>query len=181
MIRASVANSLDLIDNTLFWSLSQTGGLQPNPVMVSIEELVKKISGLNHLALTRKSIKLQTKLEPELHALADDNMLYVILRNLVSNAIKFTPDGKAISIIAYSKDKKTYIEIKDEGVGMNQEYISKLMTDEHPTIKKGTSNEKGTGLGLLLCRQFVESLQGELKIISEEDKGSTFTVILPSA
>lgn len=181
MIRSSVANSLDLIDNTLFWSLSQTGGLQQNPVRVSVEELVKKIYGLNHLALTRKGIKLQMDIVPELYAFADENMLYVILRNLVSNAIKFTPDGKTISIAAYGKGGKVYIEVKDEGVGMNQEYITKLLTEDHPTIKKGTANEKGTGLGLLLCRQFVETLSGSLTIESEEGKGSAFTVILPAA
>lgn len=180
MIRASVANSLDLIDNTLFWSLSQMEGLQVNPVRIGVTDLVKKITGLYHLAITRKGIKLQVTVESGLQVLADENMLYVILRNLVSNAIKFTPDGKSISINAYSKGNRVYLEVKDEGVGMNQEYIAKLLTDVHPTIKKGTSNEKGTGLGLLLCRQFAEAIQGTLTIESEEGRGSTFILTIPS-
>lgn len=179
MIRASVANSLDLIDNTLFWSLSQMEGLQANPVRLAITDLVKKITGLYHLAITRKGIKLNVDIESGLHVEADENMLYVILRNLVSNAIKFTPDGRSISITAYSKENRVYLEVKDEGVGMNQEYIAKLLTDVHPIIKKGTSNEKGTGLGLLLCRQFAEAIQGTLTIESKEGVGSTFILSLP--
>lgn len=179
MIRASVANSLDLIDNTLFWSLSQMEALQVNPVRLPMADLIKKITGLYHLAVTRKGIKVHVNIESGLQVLADENMLYVILRNLVSNAIKFTPDGKNISISAYPKDGKVCVEVKDEGVGMNQEYIAKLLTDDHPTIKKGTSNEKGTGLGLLLCRKFVETIEGTLTIDSEEGKGSTFLLTLP--
>lgn len=181
MIRVAVSNSLDLIDNTLFWSLSQMGGLQLNPVRVSVNEMVKKIAGLYHLALTRKGIKLNIDIEPGLHTRVDENMLYVILRNLVSNAIKFTPDGRAISIHAFSRQSFTWIEVKDEGIGMNQEYITKLFTEAHPVIKKGTSNEKGTGLGLVLCRQFLEANHGKLMIESEEHSGSTFSIVVPGA
>lgn len=180
LIRASVANSLDLIDNTLFWSLSQMGGIQYTPGRVSVNDLVKKVCDLNQLALTRKSIVLKIQVEDNLFVTADENMLYVILRNLVSNAIKFTPDGKNIELIAYLKSAEVNIVVKDEGVGMNKEYINKLLTEAHPTIKKGTSNEKGTGLGLVLCQQFVALQKGALKIESEEGKGSTFTITFPA-
>ncbi|GCC52211.1 hybrid sensor histidine kinase/response regulator [Chryseotalea sanaruensis] len=180
LIRASVANSLDLIDNTLFWSLSQMGGIQCTPGKISVNDLVKKVCDLNQLALTRKSIILRTQIEDNLFVTADENMLYVILRNLVSNAIKFTPDGKKIVLSAYRQSTEVSIVVKDEGVGMNKEYINKLLTEAHPTIKKGTSNEKGTGLGLVLCQQFVALQQGTLKIESEEGIGSIFTITFPA-
>lgn len=181
LIRTSVSNSLDLIDNTLFWSLSQMGGIQYSPVRISVNELVRKVKDLNHLALTRKSIEFNTEVEDNLFVTADENMLYVVLRNLVSNAIKFTADGKKIELRAHRQSGQVKIEVKDEGVGMNSEYINKLLTEAHPTIKKGTSNEKGTGLGLVLCQQFVTLQKGTLKIESEEGKGSLFTISLPVA
>lgn len=181
LIRASVANSLDLIDNTLFWSLSQMGGIQYTPGKISVNDLVKKVCDLNQLALTRKSIILKTQVEDNLFVTADENMLYVVLRNLVSNAIKFTPDGKKIELNAYRQGNEVNIVVKDEGVGMNKDYINKLLTEAHPTIKKGTSNEKGTGLGLVLCQQFVAIQKGTLKIESEEGKGSIFTITFPAA
>ncbi len=181
LIRGSVANSLDLIDNTLFWSLSQMGGIQYTPGRISVNDLVKKVCDLNQLALTRKNIVLHTQVDDNLFVIADENMLYVILRNLVSNAIKFTPDGKKIALQAYRYSGEISIVVKDEGVGMSKEYINKLLTEAHPTIKKGTSNEKGTGLGLVLCQQFVALQKGTLNIESEEGKGSVFTITFPAA
>ncbi len=179
LIRASVSNSLDLIDNTLFWSLSQMGGIQYSPTRISINEMVKKVSGLYQLALTRKGIEMVLKVEPNLHVKADENMLYVVLRNLVSNAIKFTPEGKKIKVEAYAEMDRVIVKVEDEGVGMSMDYINKLLTEAHPTIKKGTSNEKGTGLGLALCQQFISAQQGTMEINSLEGKGSTFTITLP--
>jgi signal transduction histidine kinase/ligand-binding sensor domain-containing protein len=178
-IRNSVTNSLDLIDNTLFWSLSQMGGIQCNPVKVSITQMIGKVKGLYQLALDRKSIHLQVSIDDDLNALADENMLYVTLRNLVSNAIKFTPAGGRIFLTVEKTDATVTIKVQDEGIGMSNDYIRKLLTQEHPTIKKGTSNEKGTGLGLVLCQEFIKANKGEMHIASEEGKGSTFTIILP--
>lgn len=143
--------------------------------------MVKKVRGLYQLALNRKGIELVSEVEPNLFAKADENMLYVVLRNLVSNAIKFTPEGKKIKLEAYGEGEKVIIVVQDEGVGMSLDYINKLLTEAHPTIKKGTSNEKGTGLGLALCQQFISTQQGTLKIESQEGKGSTFTITIPRA
>lgn len=179
LIRNSVSNSLDLIDNTLFWSLSQTGGIQFTPTHVSVSEMLDKMRGLYQLALARKAIELRIDVESNLYVMADENMLYVVLRNLTSNAIKFTPEGKMISVRAYKKEKQVILEVNDEGVGMSQDYITKLFTEAHPIIKKGTSNEKGTGLGLVLCQQFIAINGGTLAIESVEGVGSTFIVALP--
>jgi signal transduction histidine kinase/ligand-binding sensor domain-containing protein len=180
-IRNSVSTSLDLIDNTLFWSLSQMGGIQYNPEKVQITKLTKKIEDLYQLASERKDVPMHIQVADNIFALADENMLYVMLRNLVSNALKFTPSGKEISVQASQNHGGVTISIKDEGVGMSKSYINKLLLQEHPVIKTGTSNEKGTGLGLILCQQFIQANKGTLTIVSEEGKGSVFTLSLPAA
>jgi len=180
-IRNSVSTSLDLIDNTLFWSLSQMGSIQHNPERLLVSTLIEKVEALHQLAMERKYIQWNVQVENNLMVFADENMLYVTLRNLVSNAIKFTPSGKEIFVRAFKEGNTVQIEVKDQGIGMSTDYIQKLIQRENPAIKKGTSNEKGTGLGFILCQQFVEMNNGTLSIVSEEGKGSTFTIILPNA
>jgi signal transduction histidine kinase len=108
-------------------------------------------------------------------------MVYVLLRNLVSNAIKFTPEMNSISIDAVQQGALVSIRIKDHGVGMTQQEVENIFTLDNPIVKKGTSSEKGTGLGLLLCKKFVEVNHGKLLIESKPGEGSSFTVILPAA
>jgi len=178
-IRNSVTNSLDLIDNTLYWSLSQTGTIQYNPVPVVLHPLFEKIKGLYQLTAEKKHIKLSINNVNGMAVFADENMIYVLLRNLVSNALKFTPDGKAVSIEAVKNNQWVEIKIRDEGIGMSEQEISKIFMLDNPQLKRGTASEKGTGLGLLLCKKFIEVNGGKLKIQSREGEGSEFTVSLP--
>jgi signal transduction histidine kinase/ligand-binding sensor domain-containing protein len=178
-IRNSVTNSLDLIDNTLFWSLSQMGNIQYSPSAFQLKPVVEKVIGLYHLTAEKKMIRVSLKCEENIQVHADENMIYVTLRNIVSNAIKFTREGKAVSINCSLNHIYARIEIKDEGIGMSGEYLNKILSMEQPMIKKGTSNEKGTGLGLLLCKNFLEVNKGKLQITSEENIGTTFIVYLP--
>jgi signal transduction histidine kinase/ligand-binding sensor domain-containing protein len=178
-IRNSVTNSLDLIDNTLYWSLSQTGSIQCNPVKVTLAPVFDKIKGLYHLTAEKKHIKFHIEEVNGLAVLADENMLYVLLRNLVSNAMKFTPEGKNISLNVSQNKQLVEIKVKDEGIGMTEEEISKIFMLDNPQMKRGTSSEKGTGLGLLLCKKFIEANNGKLKIQSKEGIGSEFIVVLP--
>ena len=108
-------------------------------------------------------------------------MIYVTLRNLVSNALKFTTEGNPVSITCIAKDDYVEVNVVDKGIGMSEEYLQKILSQDQPMLKKGTSNEKGTGLGLLLCKKFIEVNKGELIIKSKENIGTTFTVILPLA
>jgi signal transduction histidine kinase/ligand-binding sensor domain-containing protein len=178
-IRNSVTNSLDLIDNTLYWSLSQTGSIQCTPTRIALTPVFEKIKGLYHLTAEKKRIQFQIEEVNGMAVLADENMLYVLLRNLVSNAMKFTPEGKSISIGAVHNKQGVEIKIKDEGVGMSEEEIGKIFMLDNPQVKRGTSSERGTGLGLLLCKKFIEANNGKLKIYSKEGHGSEFIVILP--
>jgi signal transduction histidine kinase len=180
-IRNSVSNSLDLIDNTLFWSLSQMGTIQYTPTHFSLAHLLEKLRGLYQLTADKKRIPLNISCSEEIIFYGDENMIYVTLRNLVSNALKFTTEGNPVTITCERINNTVEINVTDKGIGMSHEYLQKLLSMDQPMLKKGTSNEKGTGLGLLLCKKFVELNYGELKIASTENVGTTFTVILPLA
>jgi len=178
-IRNSVTTSLDLIDNTLFWSLSQTGNIQCNPTPVQLSTVFEKIKGLYQLTAEKKHLTLNFPSTNGLAVYADENMVYVLLRNLVSNAIKFTPEMNTIRVDASENGESVSVSVKDSGVGMTSEEIEKLFLSDNPIVKKGTSSEKGTGLGLMLCKKFVEMNKGKLLIESQVGVGSVFTVVLP--
>ncbi|HEY0743172.1 MAG TPA: two-component regulator propeller domain-containing protein [Chryseosolibacter sp.] len=180
-IKTSVTNSLDLIDNTLFWSLSQMGNIHYTPTDFSLTGLLEKLKGLYQLTADKKRIPLSIHCDDGIHIHGDENMIYVTLRNLVSNALKFTREGNPVTITCFQKDDYVEINVVDKGIGMSEEYLQKVLSQDQPMLKKGTSNEKGTGLGLLLCKKFIEVNKGELIIKSKEHVGTTFTVILPLA
>jgi signal transduction histidine kinase/ligand-binding sensor domain-containing protein len=180
-IRNSVTSSLDLIDNTLFWSLSQTGNIIYTPTNFSLNAMLKKVSNLYELTIEKKQIIFSIHCKEEIGVYADENMIYVALRNLVSNAIKFTSEGKTITINASVEENQVAIRVKDEGIGMSEAYLKKLLKEEHLQVKMGTSNEKGTGLGIVLCKRFIALNNGELIINSVEGKGSEFILTLPQA
>jgi signal transduction histidine kinase/ligand-binding sensor domain-containing protein len=176
----SVTTSLDLIDNTLFWSLSQTGTIHCIPAQLSVSVLFDKIRDLYQLTAEKKRISIAFAEVNGMSVMADENMVHVVLRNLVSNAIKFTPELNSVIVDATRVDGMVSIRIKDHGVGMSQHEIDNIFTLDNPIVKKGTSSEKGTGLGLLLCKKFVELNKGKLQIESRLGEGSTFTVLLPA-
>jgi signal transduction histidine kinase/ligand-binding sensor domain-containing protein len=178
-IRNSVTSSLDLIDNTLFWSLSQTGSITYTPSYFSLADTLKKIHKLYQLTADKKQINFHVQVDGNIRVYADENMLYVALRNIVSNALKFTPEGKNVFIRAQENHRYAIIKITDEGVGMSHAYVEKLISEEQPMLKMGTSNEKGTGLGLVLCKKFINLNKGNLNISSVEKEGSEFTVTIP--
>jgi signal transduction histidine kinase len=180
-IRNSVTTSLDLIDNTLFWSLSQTGNIQCTPVSVPLAPVFEKIKGLYQLTAEKKHLTLNFPPTNGLAVFADENMIYVLLRNLVSNAIKFTPEMNTIRVDVLVNGDEVSVSVKDSGVGMTSDEINKLFLFDNPMVKKGTSSEKGTGLGLILCKKFAEANKGKLLIESQVGVGSVFTVVLPKA
>lgn len=180
-IRNSVTTSLDLIDNTLFWSLSQTGNIQCTPTSVHLSPVFEKIKGLYQLTAEKKHLTITFPSTNGLAVFADENMVYVLLRNLVSNAIKFTPEMNTIRVEVSENDDDVSVSVKDSGIGMTSEEINKIFMFDNPMVKKGTSSEKGTGLGLILCKKFVEVNKGKLLIESKVGVGSVFTVVLPKS
>src|SRR5690606_39169513 len=170
-IRNSVTSSLDLIDNTLFWSLSQTGNIAYTPTTFSLNEMLQKISGLYQLMVEKKRIRFSIELNENIRLYADENMAYVSLRNIVSNALKFTPQGNAVKVKAFTQNGIGVIVVEDEGIGMSEAYLEKLFTEEQLPFTKGTNDEKGTGIGLMLCRKFIQLNKGRLHVKSSAGKG----------
>lgn len=180
-IRNSVTSSLDLIDNTLFWSLSQTGNITYTPTNFSLDEMLQKIGALYQLTAEKKRIQFSVEVQEKVTVHGDENMIYVTLRNLVSNALKFTPEGKSVKIVAGKNHTTAEITVQDEGIGMSSSYVAKLISEDQLPLKKGTSNEKGTGLGLILCKKFIDINHGKMRVNSIEGKGTEFVVNLPLA
>ncbi len=164
----------DLLENLLTWSRSQRGSIQFHPDIVTPLFIVQNNFDLLAENATNKSIKLINEIQEGMELVADSNLLSTIIRNLTSNAIKFTPDGGSISVGAEDKCDYTEFYVKDTGVGMSPEDIQKLFRIDisHTTI--GTGQEKGTGLGLILCKEFVEKHGGRIWVESELAKGTTF-------
>ncbi len=164
----------DLLENLLTWSRSQRGSIQFNPDIVTPLFVVQNNFDLLAENATNKSIQLINEIPEGMELVADSNLLSTIIRNLTSNAIKFTPNGGSIYVGAEDKGDFTEFYVKDTGVGMSPEDIQKLFRIDisHTTI--GTGQEKGTGLGLILCKEFVEKHGGRIWVESELAKGTTF-------
>ena len=176
---ASARNSFKLLEDLLQWTRIQRGTLEFNPQMILVNEHVR-ISLQALLEPARlKNIELVVDIT-QAEVFADSNMLQTIIRNLTSNAIKFTPAGGVISISAYPLDNGgTEITVKDTGIGMDEDLCNKLFRMDVVTKRYGTNHEQGNGLGLLLCKELIEKHGGTIWVKSEEDKGSTFGVVLP--
>ena len=172
-------NIYDLIENLLTWSRIQTGRINVQPVKLDMRSKVQDtIEVLNVMAI-KKRIKIINSVEKNLYAYGDENMVDSIIQNLLSNAIKFTNINGTIRVVSAKKDGETEICICDSGIGMTKEEIENLFILGKQKSKSGTSEEKGTGLGLILCKEMISKLNGTLSVESEPGKGSTFKVRLP--
>ena len=168
----------DLLVNLLYWSKTQMKGVSVNLVPIKIKDMVDDARNFKMAGAAKKNIKLTYAIDRELEVIADKDMLRIVLRNLVVNAIKFTKPGGEIVIGVKRKNDKAEISIKDNGIGIpaeKQREIFSLKTNS----TYGTNEEKGMGLGLMLCKEFVEYQNGTIWFESEEGKGSTFFISLP--
>ncbi|MFK5856153.1 MAG: PAS domain-containing sensor histidine kinase [Bacteroidota bacterium] len=179
IINSSAKNTLILLDNILNWAKSQTGQISFKPEKIIFSDVILEIIQLNKSLAKTKNISLNYFSTDEIKVDADENMLKAVLRNLISNAIKFTKSGGHISVSAISKQDYVEITISDDGIGMNKEKLKELFDMSAYTTTLGTANEKGSGLGLVLCKEFVEKHDGKIWVESEEGKGSDFKFTLP--
>jgi two-component system, sensor histidine kinase and response regulator len=170
----SVRNSLDLLDHLLQWSRTQTGHIDYRPHKLHLVEVVKDTVDLLHLAAANKEITLSVQVPEEIFVYADGNMLSFILRNLIFNAIKFTNRGGHVQISARGAAKMIEVSVADNGIGMNQQSLQKLFKIDSYHSTNGTANEMGTGLGLILCSEFVEKNGGNIRVDSTPGQGTTF-------
>lgn len=171
-------NTYQLLEELLNWARAENGHIPFKPREIHVSTMVNKISELSKEILNNKGLKLQVNIAPLEIIQADENMLQTIIRNLLSNAMKFSPEGKTIFIRTKAQGDYWIMEIEDQGIGMDQEMIAKLFRLDQKVSRPGTNQESGTGLGLLLVKEFVDAHKGKIEVESAPNKGSTFRIFL---
>jgi signal transduction histidine kinase/Tfp pilus assembly protein PilF len=177
----SLKNLFTLLENLLEWSRSQTGNIEFKREVFDMDLLLKQNEDLLKIQAKNKKIAFDHMNSAEVQVAAHKNSINTVVRNLISNAIKFTPEGGLISIDLKTNHAMAVVSVADTGVGMGPEVVAKLFRIDAKHSTKGTADEKGTGLGLILCKEFVEKNGGKLWVESEEGKGSVFSFTLPLA
>lgn len=178
----SATSLQSLLENLLNWSRMQRQDVVIHQSSCNVRMLTEKSVEVHHDAILSKEIYIKNSISEALDVFADENMLMTVFRNLVSNAVKFTPRGGNILLQANTDENgMVHIKVRDTGIGMPHEIIADLYRLDKKTSRRGTENEPSSGLGLILCKEFVEKNNGQILVESIVNKGTTFTVILPSA
>lgn len=178
-LKQSAENVYKLIENLLEWSRLQRGLIPFQLENCNLFSIVEQIYSLQKSNLEYKQIKFSNNIFKDLEVKIDINMISTVFRNLISNAIKFTPKGGEITIRSKLDEKEICISIQDNGIGIPKEMLPILFKLGHKTSRPGTDGESSTGLGLILCKEYVEKHNGKIWVESEEGKGSTFYFTLP--
>jgi signal transduction histidine kinase len=168
-----------LLENLLEWANSQRGKVVFSPVTLNLTKLINEEFLIIDEMASRKNISVQNLVSDSLQIYADKNMIRTVIRNLLTNGIKFTRKGGCVKINAVPTAENVEISVSDDGIGMNAEKIAGLFRIDVDVTTKGTDDEKGTGLGLYLCKDFIEKHGGRIWAESEKGSGSTFKFILP--
>jgi two-component system sensor histidine kinase/response regulator len=172
----------ELLDNLLDWSRSQRGVIQFLPLEFTLFSVANNCCNLLQLSATKKQIEIINDIHPNQVAFADPSLIHTVLRNLVTNAIKFTYSGGKVRLFSSfsPNDNTVIIAVQDSGTGIPHDKISQLFTIHSNASVPGTAGEQGTGLGLVLCREFIEKHEGKIWVESVVGKGSTFYFLLPN-
>lgn len=179
--QASMDNLNQLLYNLLQWSQSQMNLLEFKPERIKIKPIIENAVKVSHLNAHMKNIKILIVTDENLIGYADKNMIEFIVRNLLSNAIKFSHRNNEVHINTFKKNNYINIEVRDSGIGMSENKTKKLLDTASTITKRGTEKEKGSGLGLLISKEFIEKNRGKLYIKSEAGKGSCFSFSIPEA
>ena len=185
MIDKSLENVIKLLNDLLLWSLTQTNNISYKPSLLHLNEVVNSNIELMEISAEKKGIEIINNLEKDISVTADKNMLDTMLRNLISNSIKFSSRGNKVKIYAETASTKnenyTIITVADQGMGISPKVQELLFNIEHKTSTPGTHKETGTGLGLILCKELAEQHNGYISLESKEGEGSKFMIHLPTA
>ena len=173
-----INNTTIFLDNLLNWAKSQMHGIRAKPEHIKLKELAEENIQLLKSLAYKKKITLENKIPNECKAYVDPNMLDLVFRNLISNAIKFSLRGGVIEIASEKNGKLNTLSVKDNGIGMSGKNINMLFRVQTFTTR-GTANERGTGLGLFITKNFVESNGGKIWVESKEGAGSIFKFTVP--
>jgi signal transduction histidine kinase len=177
-VKKDLNYTVSLMENLLQWAKTQMQSHCVKPHLINMTDIVDEVMHLLHLQAAAKNITMTKKVSGAVYAWADYDMINLVVRNLVSNSIKFTPIGGHIYIGAGEMDDFTEVYVQDTGKGMSSADLKKINSYEFFTTN-GTAQEQGTGLGLMLCKEFLAKNDGYMRIESEQGKGSTFSFTLP--
>jgi len=170
----------NLLDNLLTWSKSQRGRIDYNPGIFNLSTLVQVNMNLHRIHAENKGVILESEVQDEIMAFGDREMINTVLRNLVNNAVKFTAKGGSVMVGVQENEGMLQLTVKDQGIGISAENIQKLFHIDLKFKTKGTGGETGTGLGLILCKDFVEKNGGRIWCESQEGSGSSFYFTVPA-
>lgn len=179
LIGLQAKESMSLLETLFDWAKSQTGAINYNPDFVSLNHIVENVVKSVSTSASMKNILISNSVISEIKVFADKHMLSSVFRNLLTNAIKFTHSGGNIGISAFADEKNIEVIVTDNGVGMDEKTIGQLFKIDSNLTNYGTANEKGTGLGLIICKEFIEKHGGKITVSSHPGKGSRFSIILP--
>jgi signal transduction histidine kinase len=176
-MKTSASSIYGLLENLLEWSRLKRGVMEFMPEKLNLRDKITHSIEVVSESAHRKGIEIDISVADDLQVLADNHMFEAMIRNLVSNAVKFTHSGGKISVSA-QPDQNNCVEIKisDSGIGMKPELKDRLFLLNEKTSRKGTDGEPSSGLGLLLCKEFIDKNGGKIWVESEEGKGSTFFI-----
>jgi signal transduction histidine kinase len=175
----SIKNLFALLENLLEWARSQTGNIEFTPEQFSLKDALSENAALLTTQAEAKNIQITYDSDENIVVNAHRNSVSTVIRNLISNAIKFTPEGGLVTLKLMRSGSDVMVSVSDTGVGMSQEVVDKLFRIDAKISTKGTANEKGTGLGLILCKEFIEKNGGRIWVKSSDGNGSVFYFLLP--
>jgi PAS domain S-box-containing protein len=179
IIHNSSQGAIDLLTNLLEWARLNSGRMEFNPEYLEVTGMIRPIIELLSISARQKSIQITQNIPDKLTIYADKLMLETIFRNLISNAIKFTPKNGNILVLAEDREKEFLFLIEDNGVGIEKKNLEKLFQIDENISSRGTENETGTGLGLILCKDFIQKHKGKIWLESERGIGSKFYFSIP--
>jgi PAS domain S-box-containing protein len=179
LMQNSAEKTRNLLKNLLEWSYTQTGKISFNPENIELNIIFQEVIDLMKAAADQKGIEMNIEIPDSKFVYADKHMLSAILRNLISNAIKYTYSGGRISVSALNNENEWVFTVKDSGLGMSPEVYKNIFEIGAHQSELGTEKEQGTGLGLILCKEFVERHQGKIWVESDIRVGSTFSFSIP--
>ncbi len=180
-IKKTASNGLDMLTNLMDWSKFQNNSFDIKPVEIKVKPLIDRVVDQQSEAWMYKQIIVNQSVDEKISAFADEHMFECVLRNLFSNAIKFTPNKGTVQFKADVRDEKCFVEIIDSGIGMNEEQLKGLFSLDTNNTSLGTNNEQGTGLGLILCKEMIDKNKGCINVKSDIGKGTRFLITLPTA
>lgn len=178
-INTSSNNGYNLLNNLLDWSITQSGKITYIPEEINLSKVIDHIFEALSYSASAKNIVLKKKMADNLSVTTDENMLKTVLRNLVNNAIKFSFKNGEVALEVIEEKESFIVKISDSGIGIKEDVLPKLFSPEYNLSTAGTANERGTGLGLKICKDFVERWGGQIGVTSIYGNGSVFSFSIP--